>query len=47
MTALLTKHSELPPREQVVTAELLNHWAAVQPEAVFAVFEDGTTWTAR
>ncbi|MBU3738056.1 MAG: ATP-dependent acyl-CoA ligase [Rhodoferax sp.] len=35
----------LPTREQCVLGPLLDHWAATTPNAVFAIFEDGTQWT--
>ena len=35
----------VPPARQCVLRPLLEHWAAEQPDAVFACFEDGSQWT--
>lgn len=34
-----------PPRDTTVLRYLLEHWARLSPERVFAVFEDGSQWT--
>jgi len=34
-----------PPREACVLRDMLEHWAARQPDDVFAIFEDGRRWT--
>ena len=39
-------YSQVSPREEVVFRDLLEHWATVQPDKPFAVFdEDGSVWT--
>ncbi|GJL88054.1 MAG: ATP-dependent acyl-CoA ligase [Minwuia thermotolerans] len=38
-------YSKVSPREEVVFRDLLEHWATVQPEMTFAIFEDGSIWT--
>ena len=35
----------MPAAETCVQRYMLEHWAAVQPDKVFAVFADGSTWT--
>ncbi|MEM1154975.1 MAG: AMP-binding protein, partial [Pseudomonadota bacterium] len=35
----------IPARERCVTRYALVHWATVQPDKVFAVFEDGESWS--
>ena len=35
----------MPEREQCVLGPLLDHWAATAPDRVFAIFEDGASWT--
>lgn len=35
----------VPPREQCVVRYLIDKWAEEQPDAVYAVFESGETWT--
>ena len=37
--------ARLPARDEVVTSALLDRWAASQPEATFAVFGDGSSWS--
>lgn len=39
--------SRMPPREKCVQRYMLDHWADIQPEKVFAIFADGTEWTYR
>ncbi|WP_205042077.1 AMP-binding protein [Rhodoligotrophos defluvii] len=35
----------MPPREACVQRYMLEHWARMQPDKVFAVFTDGSQWT--
>ena len=35
----------MPDRGRCVLAPLLDHWAAITPDKVFAIFEDGEQWT--
>ena len=35
----------IPPRDEVVLRYVLDRFAAERPDAVFAVFRDGSTWT--
>ncbi|WP_423457730.1 AMP-binding protein [Ottowia sp. VDI28] len=35
----------MPAAQQCVQRHMLEHWAKVQPAKVFAVFQDGETWT--
>ena len=35
----------MPPREACVQRHQLERWAAEQPDKVFAIFMDGTSWT--
>ena len=35
----------MPPPEECIQRDMLEHWASVQPEKVFAIFQDGETWT--
>ena len=39
--------ARMPKPEQCVQRLMLEHWAAVQPDKVFAVFADGSEWTYR
>jgi crotonobetaine/carnitine-CoA ligase len=41
----MTLDPRLPPREQVITRELIEGHARRQPDKVFVRFEDGSTWT--
>jgi crotonobetaine/carnitine-CoA ligase len=42
-----TRDPRIPARESCVTRYLLQRWANERPDKVFAVFEDGETWTYR
>jgi len=42
---MAVERTTAPPRETTVLADLLAHWAAHTPQQVFAVFEDGSSWT--
>ncbi|HRP77518.1 MAG TPA: AMP-binding protein [Aquamicrobium sp.] len=35
----------MPPAEQCVQRYMLEHWARIQPDKIFALFADGETWT--
>ena len=35
----------IPPRDQVVVRDLVERWNRESPEKVFAVLDDGSTWT--
>ena len=35
----------MPPARECIQRDMLEHWASVQPEKVFAIFQDGETWT--
>ncbi|WP_416897387.1 MAG: AMP-binding protein [Minwuia sp.] len=35
----------IPPRDRVVVRDLIDRWDRECPDKVFAVFDDGTTWT--
>ncbi|MFK7831233.1 MAG: AMP-binding protein [Congregibacter sp.] len=37
----------VPPKEQCVVRYLIDKWAKETPEAVYAIFESGETWTYR
>lgn len=37
----------MPPPEQCVQRYMLERWAAEQPDKIFAIFADGSTWTYR
>ena len=43
----MSRHSDprIPPREDVVLRYVLDRIAAERPDAIFAVFRDGSTWT--
>ncbi|MEC9344831.1 MAG: AMP-binding protein [Pseudomonadota bacterium] len=39
------KDPRIPARNRVVVRELVDRWAVERPEKVYAVFDDGSTWT--
>ncbi|WP_420467947.1 AMP-binding protein [Panacagrimonas sp.] len=44
--AAQARDPRIPPRDQVVTRDLIERWHREQPDKVFAVFgDDGETWT--
>ncbi|WP_417520107.1 AMP-binding protein [Minwuia sp.] len=40
-----TTDKRIPRRDQVVVRDLIERWNAEQPDKVFAVLDDGSTWT--
>lgn len=47
MNALSPSHqdSRIPPREDCVVRYLIDKWATETPDSVYAIFENGETWT--
>jgi carnitine-CoA ligase len=45
MTATRCTDPRVPPREACVVRDLIDHWASIQPEQTYAVFEDGSRWS--
>jgi crotonobetaine/carnitine-CoA ligase len=43
----VSSDSRVPPREQCVVRYLIDRWAAETPDAIYAIFESGETWTYR
>lgn len=45
MTATRSTDPRVPPRETCVVRDLIDRWAALQPDQTYAVFEDGSRWS--
>ena len=45
MTGTQCSDPRVPPSTACVVRDLIDHWAAVQPEQTYAIFEDGSRWS--